>query len=108
MGRGSKATQSTPPSLEAFVLHLYASPAEKERQLISQRTKAALAAKKAAGKVLVNQTNLADAQAKGRAARELASIEFSRKMMGLLGKRIINLPLVLTHAKLHPGNQVSK
>jgi DNA invertase Pin-like site-specific DNA recombinase len=30
-----------------FLLHLYAAPAEKERALISQRTKAALAAAKA-------------------------------------------------------------
>jgi DNA invertase Pin-like site-specific DNA recombinase len=71
--------------VDPFVLHLYASLAEKERELISQRTKAALAAKKATGKVLGNRTNLAAAQAKGRAARELASVEFSRKMMGHLG-----------------------
>lgn len=70
--------------VDPFVLHLYASLAEKERALISQRTKAALAAKKATGTVLGNQKNLAHAQEKGRAARELASIEFSRKMMGVL------------------------
>jgi DNA invertase Pin-like site-specific DNA recombinase len=71
--------------VDPFVLHLYASLAEKERELISQRTKVALAAKKAAGKALGNRTNLVDAQAKGREAQELASVEFSRKMMGLLG-----------------------
>jgi hypothetical protein len=47
-------------------------------------TKVALGAKKASGVVLGNRTNLANAQAKGREARELASVEFSRKMMGLL------------------------
>ena len=71
--------------VDPFVLHLYASLAEKERQLISERTKTALAAKKASGVVLGNRTNLADAQSKGRAARELASVEFARKMIGLFG-----------------------
>src|SRR5258705_7615958 len=34
---------------EPFMLHLYAALAEKERRLISERTRGALAAKKAAG-----------------------------------------------------------
>ena len=38
--------------VEPFLLHLYAALAEKERSLISQRTKAALGAKKAQGKKL--------------------------------------------------------
>ncbi|WP_377703738.1 recombinase family protein [Pseudoduganella sp. UC29_71] len=70
--------------VDPFVLHLYASLAEKERRLISERTKAALAIKKASGVVLGNRTNLSDAQAKGREAREQASTEFSKKMMGHL------------------------
>lgn len=71
--------------VDPFVLHLYASLAEKERRLISERTKVALAVKKASGVVLGNRTNLSDAQVKGRVARELASVEFSKKMMGHLG-----------------------
>lgn len=71
--------------VDPFVLHLYASLAEKERRLISERTKAALAVKKASGVVLGNRTNLADAQAKGRVSRELASVEFAQKMMGHFG-----------------------
>src|SRR4051794_30240070 len=39
---------------DPFMLHLYAALAEKERRLISERTKAALAAKKAAGASLGN------------------------------------------------------
>lgn len=49
---------------DPFMLHLYAALAEKERKLISERTKAALAAKRAQGVQLGNRTNLADARAK--------------------------------------------
>ena len=51
---------------DPFMLHLYAALAEKERTLISQRTVAALAAKKAAGAVLGNRTNPGEAAAIGR------------------------------------------
>jgi len=40
------------PDVEPFLLHLYAALAEKERALISSRTKAALAAAKARGQIL--------------------------------------------------------
>lgn len=70
--------------VDPFVLHLYASLAEKERELISQRTKSALEAKKAAGKLLGNRKNLSEAQAMGRKARERGAVEFSRKIMGIL------------------------
>ena len=43
---------------DPFMLHLYAALAEKERRLISERTKGALAAKKAAGARLGNPHNL--------------------------------------------------
>src|SRR5882757_2262434 len=52
---------------DPFMLHLYAALAEKERRMISERTKAALAAKKAAGAVLGNPHNLAQAGNLGRA-----------------------------------------
>ncbi len=42
------------PDVEPFLLHLYAALAEKERAIISQRTKAALAAAKARGQALGN------------------------------------------------------
>jgi DNA invertase Pin-like site-specific DNA recombinase len=43
---------------DPFMLHIYAALAEKERHLISDRTRAALAAKKAQGAALGNRTNL--------------------------------------------------
>jgi DNA invertase Pin-like site-specific DNA recombinase len=45
--------------------HIYAALTEKERALISDRTRAALAQKKAQGVVLGNRTNLPDGSAKG-------------------------------------------
>ncbi|RLP23510.1 recombinase family protein [Mesorhizobium sp. YM1C-6-2] len=53
---------------DPFMLHLYAALAEKERLLISERTKAALAARKAQGARLGNRRSPAVAAAKGRAA----------------------------------------
>jgi DNA invertase Pin-like site-specific DNA recombinase len=54
---------------DPFMLHLYSALAEKERRLISERTKAALAAKKASGAKLGNPRNVAVAAATGRAVR---------------------------------------
>lgn len=53
---------------DPFTLHLYAALAEKERALIAERTRLALAAKKAQGAILGNRTNLPEAGAKGAAA----------------------------------------
>jgi DNA invertase Pin-like site-specific DNA recombinase len=54
--------------VDPFMLHLYAALAEKERRLISERTKAALAAKRAQGAKLGNPNNLASAGDVGRQA----------------------------------------
>jgi DNA invertase Pin-like site-specific DNA recombinase len=51
-------------STDPFMLHIYAALAEQERRMISERTKVALAAKKAQGAKLGNRTNLAEARAK--------------------------------------------
>jgi hypothetical protein len=50
--------------------------AEKERSLIAERTKAALASKRASGARLGNPTNLDHAGALGRATRVAAADEF--------------------------------
>jgi DNA invertase Pin-like site-specific DNA recombinase len=54
------------PDVEPFLLHLWAALAERERALISSRTKAALAAAKARGQVL-GGPRLAEARAIGHA-----------------------------------------
>jgi DNA invertase Pin-like site-specific DNA recombinase len=53
--------------VDPFMLHIYAALAEKERRMISERTRAALQARKKQGAHLGNRTNLAEAQAKGSA-----------------------------------------
>jgi DNA invertase Pin-like site-specific DNA recombinase len=53
------------------MLHLYAALAEKERRLISKRTRAALARRKVQGKRLGNPRNANEAAAVGRGCSEL-------------------------------------
>lgn len=58
---------------EIHMLHLYAALAEKERRLISERTKAALTAKKAGGARLGNPSNIAQAGELGRGVQTAAA-----------------------------------
>jgi DNA invertase Pin-like site-specific DNA recombinase len=69
---------------DPFMLHIYAALAEKERRLISERTRAALAAKKAQGAILGNRTNLADAQQLGRAAGRAAADQFAANVLPIV------------------------
>jgi hypothetical protein len=69
---------------DPFMLHLYAALAEKERSLIAERTKAALAAKKAAGAKLGNRRNLGLAGANGRTVQIAAADDFAAAMLPLL------------------------
>ncbi len=54
---------------DPFMLHLYAALAEKERRLIGERTRSALAARKAQGARLGNRFNASQAAALGRTAQ---------------------------------------
>lgn len=66
---------------DPFMLHVYAALAEKERSLISQRTKAALAVRKAQGKKLGNADVLAAVSAKGRDVQVDAADRFAANTM---------------------------
>jgi len=66
---------------DPFMLHLYAALAEKERRLISERTKAALSAKKASGIKLGNPHNLSLAGSRGRAIQVRAADEFAQTVL---------------------------
>jgi hypothetical protein len=65
---------------DPFMLHLYAALAEKERRLISERTKAALAAKKSAGAVLGNVRNLDVAGVIGRSRLVERADDLARRL----------------------------
>jgi DNA invertase Pin-like site-specific DNA recombinase len=66
--------------VDPFVLHLFAALAEKERQMISKRTKEALAQLKAKGVRLGNPANLAHAGDLGRQANREAADLFAATM----------------------------
>jgi DNA invertase Pin-like site-specific DNA recombinase len=72
---------------DPFMLHLYAALAEKERRMISQRTKEALAAAKARGVKLGNPT-LAANNAAAAAARAEALRETLTPMVGMSSRAI--------------------
>ena len=69
---------------DPFMLHLYAALAEKERRLISERTKAALAVRKASGAKLGNPRNIREAGAIGREVAMAAADEFAASMLPVL------------------------
>jgi DNA invertase Pin-like site-specific DNA recombinase len=71
---------------DPFMLHLYAALAEKERALISARTKAALAAKKADGTGWKpgNPKNLSEAGALGRAVNKSTADAFAANVLPII------------------------
>src|SRR3954463_1283660 len=70
--------------VDPFMIHIYAALAEKERKLISDRTRAALAQKKAQGALLGNRTNLPAAQAKGVAGIRAAADAFASNALPII------------------------
>ena len=69
---------------DPFMLHLYAALAEKERRLIAERTRAALAAKKASGVPLGNPRNAEQAALLGRIVQSDAADEFAASILPIL------------------------
>ena len=70
--------------VDPFMLHIYAALAEKERRMISERTRAALAIRKGQGAQLGNRTNLAAAQATGSARTAAAALRFAQNTTPLI------------------------
>ena len=66
------------------MLHLYAALAEKERRLISERTKAALAARKSHRARLGNRRNVAEAAAAGRRAMMEGTNAFAANVLPIV------------------------
>jgi DNA invertase Pin-like site-specific DNA recombinase len=69
---------------DPFMLHLYAALAEKERRLIAERTRAALAQRKAQGARLGNRSNPAQAAALGRQAQAEEADRFARNVVPVI------------------------
>jgi DNA invertase Pin-like site-specific DNA recombinase len=69
---------------DPFMLHLYAALAEKERRLISERTKTALAGKRAAGARLGNPANIVEAAKRGREVQSEAADQFVLQLLPFL------------------------
>lgn len=72
------------PDVDSFILHLYAALAEKERRMISERTRLALGALKARGVLLGNRTNLDDARALSVESNKRNAAAFAAKVLPLV------------------------
>lgn len=66
---------------DPFMLHLYAALAEKERRMISERTRAALSSRKRNGTRLGNPSNPGEAAAKGRQVCVSEADRFAQSVM---------------------------
>jgi len=69
---------------DPFMLHLYAALAEKERRLISERTRSALAQRKAQGAQLGNRCNAAEAAALGRKVQAEEATSFAANVLPII------------------------
>jgi DNA invertase Pin-like site-specific DNA recombinase len=70
--------------VDPFTLHLFAALAEKERNLISERTKAGMAAKIAEGVVMGNPKNLAEAGRKGSDTQAREADAFAANLLPIV------------------------
>jgi len=70
--------------VDSFMLHIYAALAEKERRMISERTRAALAARKRQGAQLGNPTNLDEAGRAGAMATAMAARRFAENVVPVI------------------------
>jgi DNA invertase Pin-like site-specific DNA recombinase len=69
---------------DPFMLHIYAALAEKERALISARTKAALAAKKQRGEPVGDIRRLAEGSQRGRAIQAARADQFAANVLPII------------------------
>jgi DNA invertase Pin-like site-specific DNA recombinase len=69
--------------IDPFMLHIYVALAQKERALISERTRAALRAAKAQGTILGNP-RLSEAAARGTAAGKSRADQFAANLLPLV------------------------
>jgi len=69
---------------DPFMLHIYAALAEKERRMISERTRAALATRKRQGVLLGNRTNLAEAGKAGAARTAEEARRFAENVVPVI------------------------
>lgn len=98
--------------VDPFILHLYAALSEKERKLISQRTRDALAPMVGTGKLGnrtpandPNKQTLTQAQAKGSAGNVASSAAFAGRVMPVIGGlKESGLSLNKIAAKLNASN----
>jgi DNA invertase Pin-like site-specific DNA recombinase len=69
---------------DPFMLHLYAALAEKERRLIADRTRQALAARRSQGAKLGNPTNALEAAELGRRRQEVEADQFAAQVLPII------------------------
>ena len=72
------------PDVDPFILHLYAALSEKERALISQRTREGLQKVKERGVRLGNPTNLREAQIKGMESNRTNANAFAESVLPII------------------------